>query len=683
MAYLNIDKKIAENVNSDNLVKILNSIIDAETQKPIESMNCDLIDSCVDALLEIEKEQNHIAVMVPLMQDEKFLKIIKSKNSTWSSLSTVAKTAIIVAAVMGSTITVNAMIDSVFHYNILEEIGKAITSLGAPGEPDGPEITDGGEEGDDPVTTEAATGTTTSETVSEETSVSSTVPQTIQTTVEVATTTTAETTTAATTTKKHETTTVAKPETTTKKVAASDVYHKTTKPNETVTTAPKVVGLSASLSDSFCLHYIYGETLNYKGLTLTAQMSDGTERAVSLNDCQYTDNVNMQKTADVTLNIIYKGFLVEIPITVRPTEETRISEIRSNSRYEYLKCDAGAYLTSYKGNDSELRCDYADGLKIFAVSHSVFSKNKELRSVELPFATQLGSAVFENCPSLVSVYAPNVETIGDRVFNNCSALRTVELGNALSSIGEKAFAGTSLEELTLGKNVTEIPASMCENCPLLERVTLLGNVTSVGDWAFAECESLLTITGTENIKYAGDYAFSNCLEVQFEFPENLEYAGENAFYFCRKLQVGDIPQTLTYIGPWAFAYCPGVTKITVPEGITVISANAFRATNATEVVIPNGVKRLEDGAFESCKFTKITIPESVEYIGEHALYNVLLQSVDFDCVKTEIDSKAFYLSRRLEFRCYSDSDAYAFAKANGIKIDVKERFPEIVQGEDD
>lgn len=670
MAYLNIDKRIAENVNSDNLVKILNSIIDAETQKPIESMNCDLIDSCVDALLEIEKEQNHIAVMVPLMQDEKFLKMIKSKNSTWSSLGAVAKTAIIVAAVMGSTITVNAMIDSVFHYNILEEIGKAITSLGAPGEPEGPEIVVG-EDDDGPVTTEPTTEPAADTTVTETTTAAPEVTTSQTTTTPVSTTT------------EKETTTSQKPETTTKKVSASDVYHKTTKPNETVTSAPKVVGLSASLSGSFCLHYIYGETLSYDGLSLTAQMSDGTERKVSLDDCQYTDNVNMQKTADVTLNIIYKGFLVEIPITVRPTEETRISEIMSNSRYEYLKCDAGAYVTAYKGSDSELNCAYADGIKIFAVSHNVFAKNKELRSVELPFVTQLGNAVFENCPSLVSVYAPNVENVGDRVFNNCSALRTVELGNALCSIGEKAFAGTSLEELTLGENVTEIPASMCENCSLLEKVTLLGNVTTVGDWAFAECESLLTIEGTENIKYAGDYAFSNCLEVQFEFPENLEHAGENAFYFCRKLQVGDIPQTLTYIGPSAFAYCPGVTKITVPQGITVISKNAFRATNATEIILPNGVKRLEDGAFESCKFTKITIPESVEYIGEHALYNVLLQSVDFDCSKTEIDSKAFYLSRRLEFRCYSDSDAYAFAKANGIKIDVKERFPEIVEGEDD
>ena len=579
MAYLNIDKRIAENVNSDNLVKILNSIIDAETQKPIESMNCDLIDSCVDALLEIEKEQNHIAVMVPLMQDEKFLKMIKSKNSTWSSLGAVAKTAIIVAAVMGSTITVNAMIDSVFHYNILEEIGKAITSLGAPGEPEGPEIVVG-EDDDGPVTTEPTTEPATDTTVTETTTAAPEVTTSQTTTTPVSTTT------------EKETTTSQKPETTTKKVSASDVYHKTTKPNETVTLAPKVVGLSASLSASFCLHYIYGETLSYDGLSLTAQMSDGTERKVSLDDCQYTDNVNMQKTADVTLNIIYKGFLVEIPITVRPTEETRISEIMSNSRYEYLKCDAGAYVTAYKGSDSELNCAYADGIKIFAVSHNVFAKNKELRSVELPFVTQLGNAVFENCPSLVSVYAPNVETVGDRVFNNCSALRTVELGNALCSIGDKAFAGTSLEELTLGENVTELPASMCENCSLLEKVTLLGNVTTVGDWAFAECESLLTIEGTENIKYAGDYAFSNCLEVQFEFPENLEHAGENAFYFCRKLQVGDIPQTLTYIGPSAFAYCPGVTKITVPQGITVISKNAFRATNATEIILPNGVKRL-------------------------------------------------------------------------------------------
>ena len=85
----------------------------------------------------------------------------------------------------------------------------------------------------------------------------------------------------------------------------------------------RVIGFNAQLGESFKSHYIYGEQLSYDGLTLTADWSDGTTKPVALKNCTYTTQVNMNRTADVTLNILYKGFLVEIPITVRPNEETR------------------------------------------------------------------------------------------------------------------------------------------------------------------------------------------------------------------------------------------------------------------------------------------------------------------------------------------------------------------------
>ena len=45
MATLHIDKIIAEKVNQDDLIRLLETVIDDEMQRPEAEMNCDLIDA--------------------------------------------------------------------------------------------------------------------------------------------------------------------------------------------------------------------------------------------------------------------------------------------------------------------------------------------------------------------------------------------------------------------------------------------------------------------------------------------------------------------------------------------------------------------------------------------------------------------------------------------------------------
>lgn len=54
--------------------------------------------------------------------------------------------------------------------------------------------------------------------------------------------------------------------------------------------------------DNFKTDYIYGEALTYDGIKLTAYYSDGSEKQISLEDCTYTKNPDMNVTADYTLN---------------------------------------------------------------------------------------------------------------------------------------------------------------------------------------------------------------------------------------------------------------------------------------------------------------------------------------------------------------------------------------------
>ena len=147
MATLHIDKIIAEKVNQDDLIRLLETVIDEEMQRPEAEMNCDLIEQCVDALLEMRQDRDHLAVMVPLMQDKAFLHLIQRKAGNTARLNGAARGALIAAAILASTISVNAMVDAAFDYNILEHIGKAISASVL-----GPEIIGGEDDVDEPTT---------------------------------------------------------------------------------------------------------------------------------------------------------------------------------------------------------------------------------------------------------------------------------------------------------------------------------------------------------------------------------------------------------------------------------------------------------------------------------------------------------------------------------------------------
>lgn len=675
MATLHIDKIIAEKVNQDDLIRLLETVIDEEMQRPEAEMNCDLIDQCVDALLEMRQDRDQLVVMVPLMQDKAFLHLIQRKAGNTARLNGAARGALIAAAILASTISVNAMVDAAFDYNILEHIGKAISASVL-----GPEIIGGEDDVDEPTTVPGATEKSQSTTVPERTTANANgetaTRQPEQTTTAAAVT--QPTTTTPTTTEREQ-------ESTTKKVTGDNVHHKPTQPDrpEETTKAVHVIGFNAQLGESFKSHYIYGEQLSYDGLTLTADWSDGTTKPVALKNCTYTTQVNMNRTADVALHILYKGFLVEIPITVRPNEETRESTICQTDRYDYLLCKAGAYITAYRGTAARLTCDTVEGNRIFAIADSVFQKHTELESLILPYVTLVGDNAFRGCTALTTADLPSVVQVGENAFAGCTALEEWTAGENLATIGSRALAQSALRTLSLDSKVTAVPEGLCYDCNLLERVDLEGRVTEIGAWAFEGCEALQTVTGTENLKTVGDYAFSDCRQVEFNFPVQLEAAGENAFYFCRQLKIGALPRAVKSAprppaAQWSWRWWHE-TLLPVPRqylrAAVPLSIRGNRQKPACQ--------RIEARAFESCKATVITVPGTVKYIGKQALYSVLLRDVNFNCLSPVMEDQVLYSSKRLVVQCYLGTTPYQYAKANQIKVELKQDLPEVIPGTDD
>ncbi len=708
MARINVDKRILNNVKNDDLAAMLNHLIDTELEKDISCIDTEFVDACVDALLKLEQEENDkFVVLVPLISSDKFLAKITSAKTGWKSLNVFVRAAVVAAVIASTTFTANAAVAAVTGVNVIENIGDAVQSkledLGLI-KPTGIDVINGEDDDDDTTVPEltAAPAETTDKTT-EATTVPSTKPSQVTTKRgidvvdgedddddDTTTTTKVNTTTTTTepTTQKEDKEPTSKPkETTTRKPVPPTTAVPVTEPEDKEEVY--LLGIDAHF-DNFKTDYVYGEELTYEGLTLYKVFSDGTKEKLSLDDCDYTKAIDMNKTADYELSIIYDTCVITIDITVRPDEDTRGSKICSNDLYDYLLTDSGAYITAYKGDETIIALDYVDSYEVIAIGPNVF-KDSNVETVYAQNAEKIFPSAFENCKNLVDCYIPRAVYIGDNAFSGCENLAAAVYNDNLTYFGEGVYRNTAITEINVPSAITQIPKSLCEECPKLKVVNFDGDVTKIGANAFSECSSLEQVNGTENITEVGEYAFYFNEKMNFDkFPENIEIVKENAFCRCKKLEIGELNPHIKEIGDMSFAYCSKLTKATIPEDMVSVPYGAFRATGITELILHEGLTKINDYAFFGIMIKELNLPRSVETIGTYGLYSTKLRDVYFGANITEIDDNAFFAGRKTTFYVYDKTVPLDYAIENEINYVIIEQNDEpkddhidVIQGDDD
>lgn len=135
-----------------------------------------------------------------------------------------------------------------------------------------------------------------------------------------------------------------------------------------------------------------------------------------------------------------------------------------------------------------------------------FKGYSSLETVVFDYVSGVDSYAFDGCASLQFIGFLNngsaFMSIGEGAFRNCSSLAAIDVPSELKSISAAAFQNTALEEITLGRNVTEI-----------------------GDNAFSSCQNLL-IRCYEN-SVAHKYAQENSIPYEL-ISETLGYT--NIYY---------------------------------------------------------------------------------------------------------------------------------------------------------
>ncbi len=167
-------------------------------------------------------------------------------------------------------------------------------------------------------------------------------------------------------------------------------------------------------------------------------------------------------------------------------------------------------------------------------------------------------------------------------FTNVTLLK----GAATINGGTGAFIRSTLEEITLPPNMTEIEA-----------------------FAFA-ASSLRICNGLESVVIMGEYVFrATSLEGVVNMP-NLEEVSMGAFSTTSITEVADfgkvvtLPDAIYAGGKWygVFAYCASLLKVTLPNTLQTIGSRTFiQCTALEDVYIGENVTTIGENAFNNCK----------------------------------------------------------------------------------
>lgn len=218
--------------------------------------------------------------------------------------------------------------------------------------------------------------------------------------------------------------------------------------------------------------------------------------------------------------------------------------IRESLESNYTIADGAAYQKTW------LMCDYTP-------------YDEERKAIKvLPGTKYIANRTF--CTTWNSYESDFIETvelpdsityIGIRAFDGQTNLKQINLPDSITYIGVFAFSGTGLTDVTLPRNIKEIPQGLFESCLYLKNVNIPKTVTTIKERAFIRCDSLEEIDLPDDLERIEADAFNGCDSLKsVTIPDGVKNIGDSAFYNCESLKDITIPKSVTSIGDMAFGY---------------------------------------------------------------------------------------------------------------------------------
>lgn len=311
---------------------------------------------------------------------------------------------------------------------------------------------------------------------------------------------------------------------------------------------------------------------------------------------------------------LFKGDFYNIKTIERVIVPSSVTEINHN-------CFCGCSLSTIELPNS-----------LTSIKDFVFGKCENLNNIVLPNSlTNLGQGAFSGCTALSEIVIPDSVTSElSGTFEDCTSLTSVTIGSGITTMGgsdiiqpnltgsvgtgQYAFCGcTSLPQITIPNNVTNIPNGGFKNCTSLSAVSIGTGVSYIGSSAFQNCTSLRSIVIPDNVVSLANDAFCDCTNLSSVTLSNNLYSvgGERAytgstpptgcFQRCVSLSSITIPGSVVFVGDYCFKECTALANVTIQNGVQIIRSCVFwGCTSLQSITLPASITFLYGNIFTNC-----------------------------------------------------------------------------------
>ncbi len=428
-------------------------------------------------------------------------------------------------------------------------------------------------------------------------------------------------------------------------------------------------------------------------LKIEGNLEDNIENELSIFDMLEAELYQKQIKISVDTTLIAVAMTDDkIPSSIVYVKYDRLTENDEG----FYDINASGLITGYFGTDNDLIIPQTvQGKTVKGIEASTFKGNDSIHSVVLPStAYNIGASAFEDCTNLESV-----------------------TGGAVTSVGVKAFANSSIKEFNFEKTriLSEKAFYNCTNLTIdefhsLEKVGV-SSLENIGSIQNVDCDNLKTIgknafkgsqvvsVNLPNLELADSSAFENCTSLTTVSMPKLIEVSSNMFKNCSALTVADLPSInsidsyafsgtslkyvyfpkLTEIGTYAFKDATMLKNAIMPLAESV-NTGCFMGCTSLKYLYFTSVKEIKANTFSGCNSLKsLWLPSAVK-VNSNGFNNSAIEYLQFDSVKSighlPSNLKGIILPSTLEMISarvpstdfvvygYADSTAYQFAQEN-------------------
>ncbi len=262
-----------------------------------------------------------------------------------------------------------------------------------------------------------------------------------------------------------------------------------------------------------------------------------------------------------------------------------------------------------------------------AVSDGVVYKDDTYKEIYAFPTAKLGETVnISTDVTVIEEYAFYGSTITGLAFDdNDDADGDGEVVLTMVSIGEYAFADSSLVTVTINARVYAIGDHAFENCRLDS--LSIANKYYTRSGIIAEDNKVYKTDTTENNSLViGNYAFYRTTLSSVVLPHRVTEIGEGAFSACYSLssldftnKVDDLTNTLS-LGDYVFADNPALRKVELPDRLELLGSYSFKNCYNLENVYftegNNGLTIMDYAFFGNHFLYEVTLPANIVSLGK-------------------------------------------------------------------